>query len=115
MRRTNWTNLPKFAAVAVILTVCLPAVSNSQQRGQKTFSSAEEATSALVTATKNNDEKAMLEILGRDGNQIVSSGDDAEDAQSRANFVERYQELHRLKKNQMELRSCISGRTIGRH
>ena len=54
--------------------------------------------SALVTAAQNNDEKAMLEILGPDGKQIVSSGDDAEDAESRANFVKKYQEMHRLVK-----------------
>ena len=70
----------------------------AQQPGQKTFSSPEDASHALVTAAQNNDEKAMLDILGRDGKQIVSSGDDAEDAESRANFVRRYQEMHRLVK-----------------
>jgi hypothetical protein len=30
----------------------------------------------------------MLEILGPDGKQIVTSGDEVEDAESRANFVE---------------------------
>ena len=40
----------------------------------------------------------MLDILGPDGKQIVSSGDDTEDADSRANFVQRYQEVHRLVK-----------------
>jgi hypothetical protein len=70
----------------------------AQQQGQKTFSSAEEASNALVTAAQSNDEKTMLEILGPDGKQIVSSGDEAEDAQSRANFVQRYQEMHRLVK-----------------
>ena len=40
----------------------------------------------------------MLEILGPDGKQIVSSGDETEDAKSRANFVQRYQEMHRLVK-----------------
>jgi hypothetical protein len=68
----------------------------AQQPGQKTFSSAEDASTALVTAAQNSDEKAMLDILGPDGKQIVSSGDDAEDAESRANFVRRYQEMHRL-------------------
>jgi hypothetical protein len=68
----------------------------AQQPDQKTFLSPEEASNALVAATKNNDEKAMIEILGRDGQQIVSSGDEAEDAQSRANFVERYQQMHRF-------------------
>ena len=94
----HWGNLSKLAAVAILLTACLPTPSLAQQRGQKTFSSAEEASSALVAATQSSDEKAMLEILGPDGKQIVSSGDEAEDAQSRANFVQRYQEMHRLVK-----------------
>ncbi|MGO8983731.1 MAG: DUF2950 domain-containing protein [Terriglobales bacterium] len=91
-------NLPKLALAAIILAACFPASVVAQQHGQKTFLSAEDATNALVTATKNNDEKALLEILGPDGKQIVSSGDEAEDAQSRANFVERYQQMHRLMK-----------------
>ena len=91
-------NLPKLAVIAILLTVCLSIGSMAQQPGQKTFSSAEEASNALVTATQNNDEKALLDILGRDGKQIVSSGDDTEDANSRANFVKRYQEMHRLVK-----------------
>ena len=105
MRRTklnfekfHWAYLPKLAAVFILLTACLPTPSTAQQQGQKTFSSAEEASSALVAATQNNDEKAMLEILGPDGKQIVSSGDETEDTQSRANFVQRYQEMHRLVK-----------------
>jgi hypothetical protein len=70
----------------------------AQQPGQKTFSSPEDASNALVTATQNNDEKTMLDILGPDGKQIVSSGDETEDAESRANFVRRYEQMHRLVK-----------------
>jgi len=40
----------------------------------------------------------MLDVLGPDGKQIFSSGDEIEDAQNRANFVQRYQEMHRLVK-----------------
>jgi hypothetical protein len=105
MRRTkvnfdkfHWANLPKLAVVAILLTVCFPTRSTAQQPGQKTFSSAEEASNALVTAAQNNDEKAMLDILGPEGKQIVSSGDKTEDANGRANFVQRYQEMHRLVK-----------------
>ena len=105
MRRTkrdfdkyHWANLPGFVVVAVLLTACLTTLSMAQQRGQKTFSSAEDACNALVTAAQNNDEKAMFEILGRHGKKIVSSGDESEDANSRANFVQRYQEMHRLVK-----------------
>jgi len=105
MRRTklnfdkfHWANLPELAVVAVLLTACLTTLSMAQQRGQKTFSSAEDACNALVTAAQNNDEKTMFEILGRHGKKIVSSGDETEDANSRANFVQRYQEMHRLVK-----------------
>jgi hypothetical protein len=105
MRKTNLNvdksrgiNLPALTAIAILLTLCFSSRSVAQQPGQKTFSSAEDASSALVAAAQSNDEKAMLNILGPDGKQIVSSGDDAEDAQSRANFVQKYQEMHRLMK-----------------
>jgi hypothetical protein len=91
-------SLPKLAAVAIFLACCLTSNSMAQQHGQKTFSSAEEASNALVKAAQSNDEKAMLDILGPDGKQIVSSGDEAEDASSRANFVQRYEQMHRLVK-----------------
>ena len=105
MRRTklnfnnfHWDILTKLAVVTILFAVCFPPHSMAQQPGQKTFSSAEDASHALVTATQSNDENAMLEILGPDGKQIVSSGDEIEDAQSRANFVQKYQEMHRLVK-----------------
>ena len=89
---------PRGAALAILVTGCLLTTSLAQQMGQKTFSSPEDASDALVAATRSNDEKAMLDILGPEGRKIVASGDDAEDAQSRANFVEKYGEMHRLVK-----------------
>jgi hypothetical protein len=94
----HWGNVPKVAAVSILLTVCFATRSMAQQPGQKTFASPEDASNALVAAAQSNDEKAMLAILGPDGKRIVSSGDENEDAQSRANFVQRYQEMHRLVK-----------------
>ncbi len=94
----HWGDLPKLAAVAIFLTGCFPTRSMAQQQGQKTFSSARDASSALVTAAQSNDEKALLDILGPDGKQIISSGDETEDAGNRANFVQRYREMHRLVK-----------------
>ena len=96
--KSHWASLPTLAAVAFLLTVCFPTRSMAQQPGQKTFSSPEDACNALVTAVQSNDEKAMLDILGPDGKQIVSAGDETEDAQNRTNFVEKYQEMHRLVK-----------------
>lgn len=92
------SNLAKLATAAIILAASFSASAVAQQAGQKTFSSAQEASQTLATAAQNNDEKAMLSILGPSGKQIVSSGDEAEDAESRATFAKRYQEMHRLVK-----------------
>src|SRR5277367_4643268 len=91
-----WIGLAKLAAVAFLLTACFATRAGAQQHGQKTFASAEAASHALVAALQTNDEKALIEILGRDGKQIISSGDEAEDAETRANFVKRFQQMHRL-------------------
>ena len=103
MRRTKLNidklrrgNLRELAALAIILTACLPGRSMAQQPGQKTFSSADAASKALVSAMQSNDEKALLDVLGPDGKEIISSGDEIEDVHSRANFVQKYLEMHRL-------------------
>jgi hypothetical protein len=94
----HWANCFGIAAVTVLFAVCVPKYSIAQEHGQKTFSSAEAASNALVAAAESNDEKAMIEILGRDAKQIVYSGDEAEDGETRANFVKRYHQMHRLVK-----------------
>lgn len=81
-------------AAAFAVAAFLPA----QQPGAKTFASPEAACAALVAASKDNDPKALLAILGPGAQQLVSSGDPAEDARGRATFVQRYQEMHRLVK-----------------
>lgn len=94
----HWAQFSKLAAISILLTGSFPTRSMAQQQGQKTFSSPEDASNALVTAAQNNDEKALLDILGPDEKRIVSSGDETEDAQNRAKFVQKYQEMHRLVK-----------------
>jgi len=94
----EFSDLMKIVALATLLFACFAADSAAQQRGQKTFSSPEEASKAVVAALQNNDEKAVLEILGPDATQIVSSGDPTEDAESHANFVRKYEEMHRVLK-----------------
>ncbi len=96
IEKSDWSALAGMAAIALLLAGGFPTPSMGQQRGQKTFSSAEEATNALAKAAQSNDEKAMLEILGPDGRQVVSSGDAIEDEQNHANFAKKYQQMHRL-------------------
>jgi hypothetical protein len=80
----------------LVLMGCLAVP--SMALAQKVFSSPAQASSALFTAAQRNDEQAMLDILGPDARKLVSSGDATEDADDRANFVRRYQEMHRLVK-----------------
>jgi hypothetical protein len=103
MQRTNlnidkWysATIREYAALTILLVGCFPASSMAQQPGQKTFSSPEEASSALVAAMQSKNEKALLELLGPDAKQLISSGDEIEDLHTRANFVQRYLEMHRL-------------------
>ncbi len=95
VKHFGWGDLCRVGAAAVILT-CLPVSAFSQEKGQKTFSSAEDASQALVKAAQDNDEKMLIEIVGKSAKEIISSGDDKQDAQHRAHFVKRYEEMHRL-------------------
>ena len=85
-----------FATLAILWVGSFPAGTLAQQAGQRTFSSPEQASRALVAAMQSNDERALLTLLGPDGKQIISSGDETEDVHARANFVQRYLEMHRL-------------------
>jgi hypothetical protein len=105
MRRANleyrnyrWGALIQFALAILIVAGCFPARAAAQEKGQKTFSSAEDASQALIAAVQANDENAMLDVLGPSGKEIVSSGDAVEDKENRANVARRYAEMHRLVK-----------------
>jgi hypothetical protein len=69
---------------------------NTPQTGQETFSSAADATQALLKAIQNDDQPSLLKVLGPNAKDIVSSGDDAEDRNDRIQFVQKYQQMHRL-------------------
>jgi Protein of unknown function (DUF2950) len=94
-RNFGWGDLVGVGAAAILLA-CLPMRAVAQEKGQKTFSSAEDASQALVKAAQDNDEKTLIEIVGKSAKEIISSGDDKQDEQHRAHFVKRYEEMHRL-------------------
>jgi type II secretory pathway pseudopilin PulG len=85
-------NLGLVLAVVLILSALLIA----QQSGQKTFATPEEASQALFAAAQAGDPAALLEIFGPAGSGIVSSGDSVQDNNTRHQFVDKYQEMHRL-------------------
>jgi hypothetical protein len=96
----SWKSLLRHSTSAIALTSALVLAGSSaalaQGPGQKTYASPEEASQALFAAAQKNDQAALLEVLGKDGKSVVESGDPKEDDAMRANFVEKYQVMHRL-------------------
>jgi DUF2950 family protein len=68
----------------------------AQEPGQRTFLSAEDASSALFDTMQAQDEQAPLSVLGPAGKEVLSSGDPDEDLNARVGFVVKYQEMHRF-------------------
>src|ERR1700758_5358676 len=68
----------------------------AQQPDQQVFHSPEDAGAALFAAAQQTDNRALLEILGPAGKDLVSSGDSAEDRTNRDNFVAKYKQMHRV-------------------
>jgi len=86
-------------AVSILFALslgCAPAPMFAQEPGQRTFASAEDASRALFDAMQAQDEQAPLSILGPAGKDVLSSGDPAEDLDSRVSFVVKYEEMHRF-------------------
>jgi prepilin-type processing-associated H-X9-DG protein len=80
--------------LAISIASCT-ASSFAQKAQQQTFPSAEAATNALFLAVQSANEQAVVRILG--GNkELVSSGDEAEDKLDREQFVQKYEQMHRL-------------------
>src|SRR5215510_6696296 len=63
---------------------------------QELFKTPEEAATALVDAAKSGDAKALIAVLGPDGEAIVASGDPVADNNAREKFVAAYDAKHAL-------------------
>jgi Protein of unknown function (DUF2950) len=83
------------SGILVLLLLGYSQLSVAQQPKATTFASPGEASNALFYAVKNGDEQALEAILGG-GKEITSSRDDIEDKLERENFVQKYQQMHRL-------------------
>ena len=82
--------------VSVTITAFLCAAA-SIASAQQAFKTPDEAASALASAAKTGDMKALDTVLGPDGEDIVSSGDEVADAATRQKFVVAYDAKHQIK------------------
>lgn len=80
-------------ATAVIMIAALLNPAQAQQA----FPSPEDAAAALVAAVKTGTKRAMLKVLGNDAMEIIESGDDVADAETRERFLSAYDSKHSIK------------------
>ncbi len=94
-------------AVIAIAVVCLPASGQqasatptyapTEQPKGKAFSKPANAAAALYAAAKRNDDAELVVILGPDCKEIIHWSDDAAERQERrAEFAQKYEQMHRL-------------------
>src|ERR1700741_4348751 len=88
---------PRLLVTLSILSVlALSSQTFAQQPNQQVFHSPEDAGAALFAAAQQTDNRALLEILGPAGKDLVSQGYPAEDRKNRDNFVAKYKQMHRV-------------------
>jgi Protein of unknown function (DUF2950) len=91
------TNLaPCLARLAALIAGVLAFAMVSAANAQQSFKTADEAADALVSAARAGDRKGLLTVLGRDGADIVSSGDPVADTSARNRVVEAYDAKHQV-------------------
>jgi hypothetical protein len=78
--------------ILAVLAFAMASVANAQQ----SFKTPEEAADALVNAARTGDQKGVLTVLGRDGADIVSSGDAIGDASARNRVIQSYEAKHQM-------------------
>jgi hypothetical protein len=82
--------------LAALTTTALVLFGALTAHAQQVFKTPDEAASALVDAAKAGDMRALVNVLGPDGEDIVSSGDEVADAETRQKFVAAYDAKHQI-------------------
>jgi hypothetical protein len=97
-QRYRVSGLRLAAASILSMVIFWSQLTHAQKSNQQVFHSAEEASAALFASAQQNDNGALLEILGPAGKDLVSSGDPVEDRKNRDAFVAKYKQMHRVEK-----------------
>ena len=100
------------SAVIVAVSVAVAAFVlpiSAQEVKQKAFGSPEEAMKTLAETVQAGDTKGMMAILGPEGEDIISSGDEVADKNALEQFVKAYQEKVDFVKEKEDRVSIIIG------
>src|SRR5580704_10461377 len=85
-----------FAMLTSLAAASLIVAAASIAAAQQTYKTPEAAIDALVATAKSGDQKEALVVLGRDGEDIISSGDKVSDDAARQRFVASYDAKHHI-------------------
>jgi Protein of unknown function (DUF2950) len=85
------------ALIIVPLSACKKSenTTNLEKPAVSVFATPDDAGNALITAAKAGDQNALLAIFGQDAKELIHSGDDVQDKNTVAAFVEKYGVMHR--------------------
>jgi hypothetical protein len=76
-----------------LIAISIPVLPiSAQEAKQKVFGSPEEAMKAIAEAVQAGNMKGVMAILGPEGEDILSSGDEVADKADRERFLKKYQE-----------------------
>ncbi len=102
----NLTSVSRAVLPSILALTLLSSASHAQQ----SFSSPEEAAAALAAAAKSGNKSAILKVLGNDAEDIVTSGDEVADTESRQSFVTAYDAKHSIKAEGNKKATLIVGK-----
>jgi Protein of unknown function (DUF2950) len=84
------------AGICLLLISTFSSVAFPQQGSQRTFASPGDAVLVLYNAVKSNDTQALTGMLGPSAGTLLHTGDDVADKALIANFIRRYDQMHRV-------------------
>jgi hypothetical protein len=88
--------VPLAFATAILLFIPGTRPCLAQQGNEKPFTSPGAGVLALYNAVKANDSQALNSILGSNAGDILHTGDDVADKNMAADFIRRYDQMHRV-------------------
>src|SRR5262245_8316914 len=79
------------AVFAILISLASCRGTAAADDSQKTFTSPQEAGTALLEAAKSGDQASFLEIFGPSGKEVLFSGDPVKDRNALKNFATAYE------------------------
>ena len=92
----RWIRIVPLTVLAAFLISTNVGHLAAQQANQKSYASPKEAIQALVSAVNADDRDQLMQIFGPEAKEILYSGDEVADKQTREKFLQKYNQMARL-------------------